>query len=406
MNPRTIRFLKSRFQAYYKSAPISLPDHLPHREWAFLLFDDLPEKFMRRHKAFGSSGEAFDYLKAMAPAHVYSSTAYYEYPNARKMKDKNWLGAELIFDLDADHLPGASHNYAEMLEQVKKEALKLLDFLLEDFGFLESELELVFSGGRGYHFHIRSPKVFGLESSERREIVNYISGQDLDFRYFFKDVAMDGDFGTGSQSFKGKKNVPLKCTLVGYETGWGKRIARYLVASMREETKKKYKKDMFPELRKNEAIAENKVKNIIKIAQNETALADILEQGRLDFDVRNFKEIAEYFMQESKANFLARYGANVDEPVTGDIKRLIRVPGSLHGGSGMQVKKLKLSELESFKPLEEALVFGEKPVKLKVLKPFALELKGKDLKVEEGIQEVPEYAAIYLMCRGVAEYGQ
>ena len=29
-------------------------------------------------------------------------------------------------------------------------------------------------------------------------------------------------------------------------------------------------------------------------------------------------------------------------------------------------------------------------------------MKGKDLMVEEGIQEVPEYAAVYLMCRGVS----
>lgn len=406
MNDRTIRFIKSRFQDYYKTAPIALPDHLPHREWAFILYDDMPEKFMRRHKSFGSPGEALDYLRAMAPAHVYNSTAYYEYPSARKMIDKNWLGAELIFDLDADHLPGAPNSYADMLEHVRKETLKLLDFLLDDFGFSEDELELVFSGGRGYHFHVRSPKVLGLDSSERREIVNYISGRDLDFRYFFKDVAMDGDFGSGSKSYMGQKNVPLKCTLVGYEAGWGKRIARYLTDYMRGETEKRYKKDMFPELRKNEDIGESKVKKIIKIAQNEGALEDILEQGRLDFDVRNFKEIAEYFMQESKEDFRTSFGASVDEPVTGDIKRLIRVPGSLHGGSGMQVKKLELSELEGFRPLEDAVVFGGEAVKVTVSKPFTVQLKGEDLRVEEGIQEVPEYAAVYLMCRGVAEYGQ
>jgi DNA primase small subunit len=84
---------------------------------------------------------------------------------------------------------------------------------------------------------------------------------------------------------------------------------------------------------------------------------------------------------------------------------LIRVPGSLHGGSGMLVKKLGLSELEKFDPLNDAIVFGERTVKITVLKPFSVQLKGKDLRVEEGIQEVPEYAAIYLICRGVAEYG-
>ena len=73
-----------------------------------------------------------------------------------------------------------------MLELVKKETFKLMDFLLDDFGFSEQEIELVFSGGRGYHFHIRSPKVLTLGSAERREIVNYVSGKRSGFQIFFQ----------------------------------------------------------------------------------------------------------------------------------------------------------------------------------------------------------------------------
>ena len=29
-------------------------------------------------------------------------------PHELKMADKNWLGADLIFDLDGDHLPGVT----------------------------------------------------------------------------------------------------------------------------------------------------------------------------------------------------------------------------------------------------------------------------------------------------------
>ncbi len=405
MDSRTARFLKSRFQNYYKNAEIGLPDHLPKREWAFIFYDDMPEKMMHRHKSFGSSGETLDYLYGMAPAHVYYSTAYYEHPDARKMNEKNWLGAELIFDLDADHLPNAPRNYSDMLELVKQEAFKLMDFLLDDFGFSEHEIELVFSGGRGYHFHVTSPKVLTLGSAERREIVNYVSGKDLDFKYFFREVAMDGEFGTGSKAFKGIKNLPMKCTLLGSDSGWGKRIALYLTDYMKAECEKRYKKDMFPELRRYEKVGNTTVKKLINITNSENGLKDILEKGRLDFDVRNFKDIAANFMRESVEDFLYRFGASVDEPVTADIKRLIRVPGSLHGRSGMLVKKLALSELEKFDPLNDAVIFGERQVKITVSKPFSVQLKGEDLRVEEGIQEVPEYAAIYLICRGVAEYG-
>ena len=110
MDNRTTNFVKSRFHNYYKNAEIGLPDHLPNREWAFIFYDNISEKIMYRHKSFSSPGDVLDYLYGMTPAHVYNSTAYYEYPDARKMNEKNWLGAELIFDLDADHLPNAPEN--------------------------------------------------------------------------------------------------------------------------------------------------------------------------------------------------------------------------------------------------------------------------------------------------------
>ena len=40
---------------------------------------------------------------------------------------------------------------------------------------------MAFSGGRGYHIHIFDPKVLTLESPERREIVDYITGLGIDF---------------------------------------------------------------------------------------------------------------------------------------------------------------------------------------------------------------------------------
>lgn len=412
MDSRTARFLKSRFQNYYKNAEIGLPDHLPNREWAFIFYDDMPEKMMHRHKSFGSPGEVLDYLYGMAPAHVYNSTAYYEYPDAKKMNEKNWLGAELIFDLDADHLPDAPRNYADMLELVKKEAFKLMDFLLDDFGFLEQEIDLVFSGGRGYHFHVKHPKVITLDSSSRREIINYISGKDLreNCEYLTTEETLVGDFGTGSKTYKGKKQGVTIKVINGYDCGWGKRIAEYIVDYFKKEVSKESKKDMFKDLRenlKNEMpIGQGTINKLITIGMDEKALNSILDRGQLDFGfLKNSGKIFEYLVIQSVQKYAVDFGASVDEPVTADIKRLIRVPGSLHGGSGMLVKKLALSELEKFDPLNDAVVFGERPVKVTVSKPFSVQMKGKDLRVEEGIQEVPEYAAVYLICRGVAEYG-
>ena len=54
-----------------------------------------------------------------------------------------------------------------------------------------------------------------------------------------------------------------------------------------------------------------------------------------------------------------------DEPVTGDVHRLIRLPGSLHGGSGLRVTTIESKELENFNPMVSAIAFGEKPIKIR-----------------------------------------
>ena len=114
INPLTMNFLISKFREYYIQATLDAPPGLQSREWGFLFFDD---SGMRRHKSFFSRGELVDYVRSMIPRHVYHSAAYYQRPGAPTMKEKIWQGADLIFDLDADHLRGAASSYAGMLEQ-------------------------------------------------------------------------------------------------------------------------------------------------------------------------------------------------------------------------------------------------------------------------------------------------
>ena len=42
------------------------------------------------------------------------------------MAEKGWLGADLIFDLDGDHLPGVSDNdFPGMMEKIQEQACLL-----------------------------------------------------------------------------------------------------------------------------------------------------------------------------------------------------------------------------------------------------------------------------------------
>ena len=166
----SLEFLKDEFRKYYNANKIDLPDRFGRREFAFIFFGG---KGMMRHLGFEKRNEFSNFLKEKAPSDIYYSSAYYQKPDAPTMQEKNWMGAELIFDLDSDHLPDVEElNYAQQLEIIKKEFYKLVDnFLLNDFGFNENYIELFFSGGRGYHCHVKDPDILSLDSGERREIV-------------------------------------------------------------------------------------------------------------------------------------------------------------------------------------------------------------------------------------------
>ena len=390
MDERTRQFVVSAFQNYYSTADIKLPPDFTSREWGFIEFTSGQDMFMKRHRAFGSEGELHDYLRGIGPAHAYYSVAYYEYPGAPKMKEKNWLKADLIFDIDSDHLPGGINSYADMLEKGKKETLKLLEFLIDDFGFREEQVHAVFSGGRGYHFHISEESVLSLGSAERREIVDYVSSKGLNLERIFSKKDISGDAGAES--------AKMSVFPAEDDGGWGGRINRYLISYLSSIAKDE---DAVKILSGFKGIGKTTAEKLVDTFQDETRVA-ALKKGKMDALGGIKKEILMTIVNQG----VEQMAACVDEPVTADIKRLIRLPGSLHGKSGMKVTALSIDELETFEPLNDAVVFGDKSVRIKVIKPFAVQMKGNDLMVEEGVQEVPEYAAIYLMCRGVAEYGR
>ncbi|MEI7649650.1 MAG: DNA primase catalytic subunit PriS, partial [Methanomicrobiales archaeon] len=92
-----------------------------------------------------------------------------------------------------------------------------------------------------------------------------------------------------------------------------------------------------------------------------------------------------------------------DEPVTTDTKRLIRLPTSLHGGSGMRVQPLELRELHAFDPLTDAVVFGTRDVKVDCRIALKMPMLGSTYEIQKGMNTVPEAVAVFLCCRGMAE---
>lgn len=394
MNPRTQSFLRSRFREYYLEASLDMPPGFQSREWGFRLFG---EGGMRRHKAFSSRGEMVDYVRSVVPAHVYHSAAYYDSPGAPTMKEKIWKGADLIFDLDADHLKNAPSSFGDMLDLVKAETIKLLEFLVDDFG-LGPYVQVVFSGGRGYHIHVREQRVIALQSDARREIVDYLTGRGLDLDRFFPRLMVTGDAGIEkAQSIRGpSQDAP----------GWGGRINRAVrslvsyIGGLDEDQAMRILaglRDVGPKRAKT-----------FYLKCKEESTAGKIRSGSLDFFKGSsglWSLLLPYLEEEGiqVAPFMDGMRGETDEPVTADVRRLIRFPGSLHGGSGLRVTPLSIDSLQDFNPLRDAVVFSDEPVAVEVTKPVQAQLKGQSFDLQPGRFRLPSYAVVFFAARGAAE---
>jgi DNA primase small subunit len=367
---------------------IALPDRFGRREFAFIFFGG---KGMFRHLSFDKRTQFTRFVTEKTPAHIYYSSAYYQKPDAATMQEKNWMGAELIFDLDSDHLPGAEQmTYAESLEEVKKEFYKLVDdFLLNDFGFDEKHLDLYFSGGRGYHCHVDDVKVLGLDSNERREIVDYITGRDL------KDSLIFHQQVTGRKHYGGR-SYPSGTTLkmpTPDEPGWRGRISKGII-------------EIVNEIKKSDDPIEKLQEYGVKRTDAEKLLADLSEErvqrireGKLD----QSRAIRKFFLNNAlRKTAVSMSAGETDEPVTCDVKRLIRLPGSLHGKTGLKVVKIPLDGLKDFDPLSDAVVCSDDPIKIEINEPVKIKMKGEKFDLKQGEEEVPSYLAVFLIGRKVA----
>jgi DNA primase small subunit len=377
MKASTAEFLRQCFSAYYTKGAVTPPPSLPEREWGFIRFDPAGEVRMRRHIGFCSRQELDEYIRSMIPSHIYYSSAYYQTPGAPTMDAKKWTGADLIFDLDADHLMRGP--YPVMLSRVKDETVKLIAMLTEELGFPQKKIDVVFSGGRGYHIHIRDPAVRSFGSSERRELIDYVCGTGIDPGAMIGGVRSSSPRGWRRRYIASMidylawlEGLPGDEALAGLETlpGIGEAAAGRFLGAATELSRK--------------------LKDGIPLSQNDRVIWPVIRE-------------LSAAQEGPLINRLRERAALADEPVTTDIKRLIRLPTSLHGGSGFRVTPVSLGELAEFDPLIDAVVFGTRDIQVDLAVPLSMDLLGSTYKLEKGISTVPEALAVFLCCRGVAD---
>lgn len=402
---RKNKYLKRLFSKYYRNAKVHIPKSLPQREFAFVYFGK--EEYMHRHIAFSNEEELISHIRKNTPRHVFYSSAYYEYPAASNMNEKEWLGAELIFDIDVDHIDtpckklhdkwfclncGASGwgvppqtCYKCGSERIKREtwicetclsvakdeALKLIDFLIDDFGFSRRKLVITFSGHRGFHVHIDEEDILKLDQDSRREISDYIRGVGVDYRFF----------------------IPVRSSLYPVYTldygapAWLGRIMRALYNL--------FSSNILEQELKKIGLSSRKIEKILSIRDEVVrkleAVPPELEYLGKVIDPDSWEKIFHFITEEE--------GVKIDERVTIDIKRLIRLPESIHGKTGMKVAILSYQDLEEFNIEKHAVIFPSEIVKISFKNP-PRKVLNIDLPTSGGLFEVPFYAFVYFLANG------
>ena len=306
-----------------------------------------------RHKSFADVHQVQQFLSQRAMHSCFYSTAYWKRPYEMKMNDKLWQGADLIFDLDGDHLPGVTdRDFPGMLEVIHEQAWSLWnDFLEPEFGFKEDYLQITFSGHRGFHLHYRDPKFFHLDSEARRELVSHIRGEGVDVkgglaRYHDSDAK-----GWTERIRNGMDDMirSLQSIHRGYESSAG--VLSRLTEALQS-------------LQDREGVtSQRSAASIRKLAEvvHHDRRAKALKGGR--FEVLGNYQTLFLNLLKADASVVLGSAGETDEVVTIDVRRQIRWPTSLHGKSGMRVSEFPLSRLDPdgshpYDPLKEAYVLG------------------------------------------------
>ena len=374
--PKNEAFIKKLFSEFYSRRKVHL-DRVESREFGVGNFE---QKVAYRHMAFKDEKALGAYLSREAPPYISCSSAYYRFPDARPMEKKEIIGGELVFDLDATDMDlqcqkehGKGWVCSECISSVKNEAIKLVeDFLIPDFGFGEKDISINFSGNRGYHVRIADEIVSSLNSRQRIEISDYISGDGLSVEGFFVHA----------------RGRPLLGPRKG-DYGWGGKLARRFTASL--------------ELGVDALVSMGIDRKTAATLYRKKGLVEMgINTG--NWDMVYIKNKVEFWNGILAAQAV-RQSDRIDKNVTNDPSHLIRLPDTLHGETGLVARRIKsLHDLGGFDPMTKALAFSAKPISVNVNIQHELSIGGSTYGPYNNKDvELPLYAAVYLILKGAAE---
>ena len=292
-----------------KEIPEFISASLTKREFGF---DHMGRGPNDRYKVFRSPDLLRKFLRYRAPFAAYSSVAFYNKPRRRD----GWIKSELVFDVDAKDIPirecGCDGVCEICLNQAREIICSLIDTLKGDLGL--KDMHVVYSG-RGYHLRLLDESVMTMDSDVRGQIVQYLIGSEVPLN----------EYANEGITYKLEHfTIPF-----GYPQVFTDRT-KYAILHLTEDTQ-------LDEV--NKKLLKDVVKN-----------RELLKDNKWGIFKRN---IGPQRYQKLIRSIAALNMGLVDAKVSIDLKRILRLPTSLH--SMVSMKCMEVKNIENFDPFTEAV---------------------------------------------------
>lgn len=292
-----------------KDLPDFIADGIIFREFGFDHNGTGPND---RYRIFKGTESLRKFLRFKAPFASYISVAFYDNPKKRG----GWQKAEYIFDVDAKDIPIRSCQCDGVCEVCLGEALEIVNNLidtLEDNLGLEN-IHLIYSG-RGYHIRILDDAMMTADSNLRSDVLKYAAGAEVP----------KSKFSNSNNSFDFEHfTIP-----VGYPKIFTDRVKYNIMHLVGNEKLDGINPKLMKDIMENRHYLENDDWGLFKS----------------NIGPRRYKGLT---------NAMARVNlSTIDAKVSIDLKRILRLPSSLH--SKVSMKCVEVKNRETFDPLKEAV---------------------------------------------------
>ena len=253
-------------------------------------------------------------MRYRTPFAAYCSVAFYQNPRNRG----DWMKSELVFDVDAKDMPlrtcGCEGVCEICLDEARELVAQLTDTLRSDLGL--KEIHTIYSG-RGYHIRILDDDVMTFNSEGRSQILKYLVGAEVPK---YKLNLLNSNKPIDLEHF----SIPM-----GYPAVFTKRLKHDLlnltVDTKVDDINPKLKKDIL----KHRHVLNNEEWGIFKTKIGRKRYVNLVNAfGKFNLSL-------------------------VDAKVSIDLKRIFRLPSSLH--SKVSMKSMEVKNIDNFDPLKSAV---------------------------------------------------